>query len=159
MAIWVCRTGALGEYEAIMRENQQIYLTRGGYRLNLKESDKGTIIDITQKLAAGSSRQTISNIWSQIDIFANRMAIGDLVIIPRKGKYEISIARIKSDYKYVAGAVDSMLHQRDVEFIKNGIDTTKFPKDIFYSLGAFRAVFSIKQEARFLAILRKWGIE
>ena len=158
MAIWVCRTGSKGEYETHMYSNRQIYLTRRGYDDDIKKSSKEMLTKITQEIHPDASRQTISNIWSQIDIFANRMSVGDIVLIPQKGKHKISVARIISDYKFESSADELFKHQRDIEVIKSGLDFSKFPRDIFYSLGAFRAIFSLKQEDRFIKLLNKIGI-
>lgn len=159
MAIWVCRTGTFGEYEYNIFECHEIYLTRAGYNLDLKGKSKEEIISLISEHNEGCSRQTISNIWSQIEIFVNRMQPGDIVIIPKKGKYEISVAKITSEYEYKSTAPDVFRHRRSVAFIARGIGTTAFPKDLFYSLGAYRAIFSIKQESRLLAELRKIGLQ
>lgn len=159
MAIWVCRTGPHGEYEDSIFQNNQIYMTRLGFNYSLMQCDKESIISAIAQMNDGSSRQTISNIWSQIDIFSNRMKIGDVVVIPKKGKYEISIARITGQYEYDSIAPGMFQHKRNINIIATKIDTNSFPRDIFYSLGAFRAIFSIQQEERFIKELRKKGID
>ena len=158
MAIWVCRTGLNGQFEELFLSSNIVCLTREGYNLNLLDSGKDDVLNIIEGLNPGAAKQTISNTWSQIDIFANRMQVGDIVIIPKKRSYLVSVGIVTGNYEYDESKPFPLNHSRTISILKTGIDTQKFPKDIFYSLGAFRTIFEIKQEKRLKEILSQKGV-
>ena len=155
MAIWVCRTGLDGQHEKTFFENSCICLTREGFDFNLAKCEKDTIIDRIVKLNPEAARQTISNTWSQINIFAEKMAVGDIVIIPKKKSFDISVAIITSEYCFDENKAFPLNHSRKIKVLATNVDTTSFPQDIRYSLGAFRTVFGIRQEERLVEELKK----
>lgn len=158
MAIWVCRTGPSGQFSTLFFENQAIYLTRDGLAFDLKEAEKVAVLNSLSELLPGAAKQTISNTWSQIDIFANRMRIGDTVIVPKKNSMLISVGVITGSYHYEEDEKYPLQHSRKVKYIAHDINTNNFPQDIKYSLGAFRTIFSVKQEERLLNELTKEGV-
>ena len=105
-----------------------------------------------------AAKQTISNIWSQINIFANKMKINDVVLIPKKGQFSISVAIITGEYCFNDNAQYPEKHSRTIRVLKKDIDTTSFPRDIFHSIGAFRTIFEIKEADRLIAVLKKKGV-
>ena len=158
MAIWVCRTGSYGQFENLFFSNRCIILTREGFDYNLSSASKEEIEKTIYSTSGISAKQSVRNIWSQIDIFINRMKPGDLVIIPRKKSRYISVAVIEGDYVFDGMAEFPLNHRREINLIKRDIDTSTFPQDIIYSLGAFRTIFSIRQEERLLRELAKAGV-
>lgn len=159
MAIWVCRTGLNGQYEKTFFENSCICLTREGFDFNLEECDKEDVINRIVELNPEAARQTISNTWSQINIFVDKMAVGDIVIIPKKNSMDISVAVIKGDYCFDSNKEFPLNHSRNIHLLAREVDTTRFPQDIRYSLGAFRTVFGIRQEGRLVEELKKAGVK
>ena len=159
MAIWVCRTGSDGRYDELFLETSCIYLTRENLNFNIKSVDKNYILNHLLSQNPSAARQTISNIWSQLDIFANRMQINDVVIIPKKGKYCINVAVVEGEYEYHNNAVFPETHRRKIRIIAKNVDTNKFPRDLFYSLGAFRTIFEIKDSVKMVNELIKRGID
>ena len=158
MAIWVCRTGTKGEFEQLFFQNSCICFTRENYNFNLKEKDEKEIIKHIKLCNPDAALQTISNTWSQVNIFANRMCIGDVVIIPKKNSSIISIGIIKSDYIFDSENDFPLKHIRNIQFIKNDIDTCHFPQKLRYSMRAFRTIFSINCEEEMLTELQKEGV-
>lgn len=158
MAIWVCRTGTSGQFENVFYENNAIYYTRDGFNYNLAITQKEVIVDDLSKKLDGAAKQTISNTWSQIDIFAHRMHVGDVVVVPKKNSRIIGVGIITSDYQFDAAKSFPFQHKRTVCFASNNIDTSEFPQDLKYSLRAYRTVFSIKEESRLLQELSKKGV-
>jgi len=158
MAIWVCRTGLNGQYEKTFIENSCICLTREGFDFDLSKCEKSDVVNRITEINPEAARQTISNTWSQINIFTAKMDIGDIVIIPKKKSQYISVARVQGRYIYDGDKQFPLNHSRDIEFIAQNIDTTSFSQDIRYSMGAFRTVFGIRQEERFIEELRKMEV-
>lgn len=158
MNVWVCRTGLNGQYENIFFDYSCICLTRENMNLDLSKTSKEKIIKILYSDNPDVAKQTISNTWSQIDIFANKMCIGDIVIIPKKKSYDISVGVIESQYRYEQKATFPLIHTRKINLIAKHITTTDFPKDLRYSLGAFRSIFGIRQVEMIISELRKKGV-
>lgn len=159
MAIWVCRTGANGQFAKVFFENNAIYLTRDGLYFNIAEASKEDVINRLNELQPGAAKQTIGNVWSQVDMFARRMNIGDIVLIPQKSTPQISVGKITSEYRYACNKGFPFQHERTVSFIHHAINTTTFPHDIRCTLGAFRTIFSINQEERMIDIFKELGLK
>lgn len=155
MPIWVCRTGLNGQHEKTFFENECICFTREDYNFDLAKCEKEEIINHIIKLNPDAARTTISNTWSQIDIFANKMSVGDIVIIPKKNSFDISVAIVESKYLFDKDKDFPLNHSRKIKVLAKNIATTSFPQDIRYSLGAFRTVFGIRQEDRLIEELKK----
>ena len=155
MPIWVCRTGSYGQHENLFLENNCICLTREGFDFDLVKCEKSDIESRILELNPDAARQTISNTWSQINIFAEKMAIGDVVILPKKSSSKINVAIIQGDYVYDKEQQFPLNHKRTIKVLAKDVDTTTFNQSLRYSLGAFRTVFQVRQEEQLLAELRK----
>lgn len=158
MKVWVCRTGKEGQFQDVYSEKSSIFLTRDGFDFNLSEKDKECIIERLNQLIPGAAKQTISNSWSQVDIFVNQMEIGDLVLIPHKKSSLIDVAKIVGDYTYTDGAPFPLVHQRSILFLGKSIDTRELPQSVKYSMGAFRSLFQIKQVEDICSFLQEEGV-
>lgn len=159
MAIWVCRTGLNGQYEKAFFENSCICLTREGFDFDLALCKKENVVNRIVELNPEAAKQTISNTWSQINIFANKMAVDDIVIIPKKKSTDITVAKIKGNYCFDKSKRFPLNHSRKIVLLAGDVGTTCFPQDIRYSLGAFRTVFGIRQEERLIEELKKAGVK
>lgn len=155
MPIWVCRTGSYGQYDKMFFENNCICLTREGFDFDLANCTKNDIESRIVELNPNAARQTISNTWSQINIFAKKMAIGDVVIIPRKRSSYISVAIIQGNYVFDEKQQPPLNHRRTIKVLAKDVNTTTFNQSLRYSLGAFRTVFRVRQEEELLSELKK----
>ena len=158
MAIWVCRTGLNGQYAEDFLKDNKIYLTRDNLSFDLGKAKKSFVINSLYSNSPAAARQTIYNTWSQIDIFANRMSIGDIVIIPKKSSTLVSVGVIKGNYIFSERAVFPYVHSREIKVLSRNIDTTDFSQNIKYSLDAFRTIFSIRQEDEIRQLLIGKGV-
>ena len=158
MSVWVCRTGSDGRFNDLFFDKSQIYLTRENLDYDVSLVEKEEILSHLHAEMSTAAKQTISNIWSQINIFANKMKINDVVLIPKKGHFSISVAIITGEYCFNDHAQYPEKHSRTVRILKKDIDTTSFPRDIFHSIGAFRTIFEIKEADRLIAVLKKKGV-
>ncbi len=158
MAIQVCRTGNQGQYEKTFYENSAIYYTRDGFDFDLAQSSKDVVISRLSELMKDAARQTISNTWSQIDIFSHRMNVGDIVIVPKKNSPITAVGIISSQYRYKPDDMFPQKHTRSVDYIAFDINTALFSQDLRYSLRAYRTVFSIRQENKLMDELRRAGV-
>jgi len=160
MALWLCRTGRHGEYEAKFLEDERIYLTWGGLDRDLsKLSDRKALMavleDVYPSAKHGHRVQNSGQIWA----FARRMSKGDWVAVPSKRK-TIHLAEITGDYTFVPKGPNPYYHYRTVRWLQTDIPRTSFDQDILNSLGAFTTVCQIKRnnaEARVRAMkMNEW---
>ena len=158
MNIWVCRTGKNGEYEDYFLQNNKICLTREYLTFNLSNKNKEEIKEILTDNIEKQNKTTISNVWSQIDIFINRMKIGDTVIIPQKKSSLIHVAKIIGDYTFEDTNNILGRHYRKIRIIAKDIDAYDFPQSLQYSLGAYRTIFQIKKADTMQLQLKKKGV-
>ena len=132
MAIQVCRTGNQGQYEKTFYENSAIYYTRDGFDFDLAQSSKDVVISRLSELMKDAARQTISNTWSQIDIFSHRMNVGDIVIVPKKNSPITAVGIISSQYRYKPDDMFPQKHTRSVDYIAFDIEKKK-PLEFTYA--------------------------
>ena len=86
------------------------------------------------------------------------MSIGDIVIIPKKKSTLVSVGVIKGNYIFSERAVFPYVHSREIKVLSRNIDTSDFSQNIKYSLGAFRTIFSIRQEDEIRQLLIGKGV-
>jgi restriction system protein len=96
--------------------------------------------------AAMPDRQsgTISNYAAQLNAFANRIEIGDTVVLPLKQAGRLAFGVVSGDYKYQTG--DGVLnHSRAVDWKRTDVPRTAISQDLLFSLGAFSTVVQISR--------------
>lgn len=103
--------------------------------------------DIKSRLGKtyGQSSHELGQNTGQIDRFVNKMAVGDLVLVPSGGN--IYLGEIRSDYKFVeerAADSEGYPHQRDVKWYHSGasIDRSSLPGKLYDTLKGRLTVFS-----------------
>lgn len=155
MALWLCRTGRLGEHEAKFLAENGVFLTWSRLahdlgRLSDIESLHKLLEDIYPEKTLKQRAQNAGQIWP----FAHRMKPGDWVAVPSKRR-SIHIGEITGDYEFRAAGPDPYDHFRAVKWLAMDIPRTNFDQDILYSLGAFTTVCQIQRhdaEARVRAM-------
>ncbi len=153
MAIWLCRAGNYGQLENDFIAFNKIYSTRGNIDFNMKELSRADWSEYLNKVQSSASLQTISSNISQYEIFAKRMNIGDWVVTPSKFSTSIHVGVITSDYIYDKMESLDHCHFRSVNWFRANIERDNFPKNIQFTLGAFRTICGIKQETEFKEIV------
>jgi restriction system protein len=90
------------------------------------------------------SQNSVRNYAAQLNAFANRMEIGDLVVLPLKGVGRLALGVVMGDYQYLMG--DNVLnHVRAVDWTRPDIPRSAISQDLLYSLGAFSTVVEISR--------------
>jgi restriction system protein len=116
MAIWLVRGGRHGEVEQKFIDEKRIFIT---WR-ELKDDIGGKTIkemqSILRRTYPNAPEQRIVQNSGQFNIFVNKMAPGDTVLMPRRGQGVVQIGRITSDYGFDASGPDGFRHYRSVEW-------------------------------------------
>jgi len=143
--LWIVRAGRHGERE--------LDAIRAGRLLPgfLEVGDLGPLKGRDAILAhlkqvmpdAGENRR--KNFAAQLNQFAHTIAVGDLVVMPRKVTTGVAIGEVTGEYKYSAS--DPYRHSRQVKWLKKSIARDSFKQDLRHSFGAFMMVCEIKRNA------------
>ncbi|WP_170116292.1 restriction endonuclease [Rathayibacter caricis] len=92
----------------------------------------------------GKSDKAVGNYAAQLNAFANRMAVGDLVVLPLKQQSRLAFGTVTGRYEYVPGT-DTLNHVRSVEWTRPDVARAVINQDLLYSLGAFSTVVQISR--------------
>ena len=111
--------------------------------LDLVDKNKIEIKEILKVHPNNYSPQQLGVALATVDIFVNRMSIGDYVVVPYEE--DIYFSKITSDYFYDPTKVeDGYPHQRNVEWIENSpISRENLPDDLRNSLRAPRTAANL----------------
>ena len=156
MKAWLVRAGSRGEGEGYNAEHEvaRIGFNEVGDLSRTKSSPEvGEIVQ--RSLESGASRMRVSNVAAQLNSFANRMEINDLVVMPLKTRAQIAIGRVMGNYAY-RKEPDELRHVRPVKWLRMDIPRTAFGQDLLLSFGALQTVCRIKRngaERRIQAVL------
>jgi restriction system protein len=152
--LWIVRAGAQGERElaAITEGKLMLGFAEVGDLAGLK--DREAITPLLQVALPGAGDGKIRNLAAQLNQFVNTIAIGDLVVLPRKVTSGVAIGRVKGDYQYEADGISN--HTREIKWLKEAVPRDAFAQDLRHSFGAFMTVCEVKRNealARVEAVL------
>ena len=92
----------------------------------------------------GKSDNAIGNYAAQLNAFANRIAVGDIVILPLKQQSRLAFGVVTGGYQYLAGS-GILNHVRTVNWDRPYVARAAIHQDLLYSLGAFSTVVQISR--------------
>lgn len=90
------------------------------------------------------SEKAIGNYAAQLNAFANRMAIGDIVVLPLKSLGRLAFGVVTGEYRYLSGT-GVLNHVRTVDWKRPDVTRAAINQDLLYSLGAFSTVVQISR--------------
>lgn len=157
MTMWVCRAGSSGEHENFI-------LNEGTIRVGFIEAgdvSKAKSFEEMKKIMSEKypdySVNTTSNFAGQMDRFANRMKIGDIVLVPSKiFPNKARICEITGRYIYDTSYYNAP-NKRSVGWKKDLLDLQLLDSDIRHSLNSALTVFGVssENEKRIKEVLKK----
>lgn len=149
MAIWLCRAGRYGEYEARFLEDNKIFYTFEEIAVSL--SSFGSRRDLQEyflQVAPATKKNAAKVFAGQGYVFCNEMAVGDLIITPSKTSPGVlHFAEVAGEYVFDENAEESYRHARPVKWFAE-MRREQFDQDIQSSLGALMTICKINQEDR-----------
>lgn len=158
--VWVCRAGMGACYIDSYLLNERIYIPWDGYCLSLQSlTNIKDFRECVIREKGEQARTTIGNWAGQLRYFVCTMQIGDYVLIPEQNSKKYILARIKSNYQYDPNADVPLHHYRSVQILYRDIPREIFPRDVLYSLGAFRSIFKVRQAQSVLHAIKTWSIK
>lgn len=90
------------------------------------------------------SEKAVGNYAAQLNAFANRISIGDIVVLPLKNVGRLAFGVVTGGYQYLPGTA-VLNHVRAVEWKRPDVARTAINQDLLYSLGAFSTVVQISR--------------
>jgi restriction system protein len=146
MALWVVRTGRVGEHEQRFFSTQRIYLTWDGFDRNMSDfANRAALTSAIQQVYPEASPGRARNNAAQMWAFGKLMSNGDWVVVPSKQKSVIHVAEITGDYQFDGSAEDPYYHSRPVKWVAKDIPRLIFDQDLLYSFGAIQTIFGVKR--------------
>lgn len=155
VSVWICRAGKRGVYHQLFVEEKRIYLAWAGLDKDLRSfCDEVALKNFVAAECDDNTATAISTHWNQVHIFASKMQTGDYVITPSCSAGQYSIGLITSDYNYVC---DSHLfhHYRTVSWLLHDVERKNFSVKMQHTLGAYRTVFQLKDDAEFHTFINR----
>lgn len=90
------------------------------------------------------SEKAVGNYAAQLNAFANRMSVGDIVVLPLKSLGKLAFGVVTGGYQYLPGS-GVLNHVRAVDWKRPDVARTVINQDLLYSLGAFSTVVQISR--------------
>ncbi|WP_396645941.1 restriction endonuclease [Microbacterium sp.] len=88
--------------------------------------------------------KAVGNYAAQLNAFANRMSIGDIVVLPLKSVGRLAFGVVTGPYQYLPGT-GVLNHVRAVHWKRPDVARAAINQDLLYSLGAFSTVVQISR--------------
>lgn len=139
--LWIVRAGKQGERELAAISSGRLlpgFLEVGDLsKLNSREE----ILTHLQKAMRGEGLNRLKNFSAQLNQFAHTIAIGDIVVMPRKLTTGVAVGEVTGPY--VFNADDPYRHSRAVKWLNKSVPRDVFKQDLRHSFGAFMTICEI----------------
>jgi restriction system protein len=152
--LWIVRAGARGERELDAITQGKLMLGFAEVGDLAGEKDRGAIVPRLKSVYPDAGENKIRNFAAQLNQFVNTIAIGDLVVLPRKVTSGVAIGRVTGPYVFEPDGVSR--HTRRVHWLQEAVPRDAFAQDLRHSFGAFMTVCEVKRNealARVEAVL------
>lgn len=110
-------------------------------------NDRDAFKELLRERFPGKTENWVANAAGQLLRFRHVMAVGDLVVYPRKGDRTINIGRIAGDYAYDPQRSERYPNRRKVEWIKTELPRDGFTQGCLYEFGSALSVFQVSTHA------------
>lgn len=155
--MWVVRAGQKSIFIPKVIDEKYIFLPWDGYKFPLSElKNNEEIKEAVSKEKGTDNITTVGNWAGQIETFVKRIKKDDYVLIPRFKSREYIFAKVVGDYEFNPTDKDKLYHRRKIDILHETIPSEIFDQSIRYSLGAFRTVFSVRDEEVVLKAIKEW---
>lgn len=142
---WLIRAGRAGEREQWALTNG----VSGGGFFEVADLTAATSREaVAARVAAGfpgAADGKIQNFTAQLWALRERIAVGDLIVMPLKNTPRLAIGRITGPYEYRADPDPSLRHVRPVQWLVTDVPRTAVKQDLLYTLGAFLTICEVKR--------------
>ena len=135
MTAWIIRGGTNGELEEEFLENEWVAISYDLFEDLSNVRTKEDLKSLLQRTKKESDARSIPSWTTRIWDFIHSIDIGDLVVMPRKGKRIVAIGEMTGEYQYRPEG--SMLpHCRVVRWINREVSRDLLEPDLEASINA-----------------------
>ena len=156
MALWVARAGRYGEQEPFALANGCVVVGWDEIGDLSGLSTRDQLLPMLSAADPDEAEKTLKNWESQLWAFSHRIALGDIVVLPRKKTSTLAFGRVTGSYRHIADAPPGAKHQLPVEWLKVDLPRQSVDSDLRYSFGGAMTVFQVTRnnaENRIKALL------
>lgn len=144
--VWLIRAGKFGERDQWCLEKGS---AAGGWREVADLTDATTRPKVRKLVEDAFPTQPAAfhaNHTGQLHALRNRIAVGDIVVLPLKTTRHLALGTVSCGYRYLADEADpDRRHTIGVEWTRTDVPRTAIKQDLLYSLGAFLTVCEISR--------------
>lgn len=136
---WLIRAGRGGEYEQYNFDGGLATIGWGELG-DLAGLTRPEVAQLMEKQYPEASIGAVRNWTGQVWAFSNAIAVGDLVVLPSKGRPMIAIGRVTGGYRYRPDLPEGAAQTISVDWIAKDVPRTAIGQDLLYSLGSLLTV-------------------
>lgn len=143
--VWLVRAGRHGERVSWALDNQ---VAGGGFREvdDLTEAiTREAVGDLVRAGFPEANANLIANYTGQLWALRERIAVGDLVVLPMRTSGQIAIGRVVGGYQYLPDLDPERRHVRPVQWLRTDVPRTAIKQDLLYTLGAFLTICQVSR--------------
>ena len=143
MALWVVKGGRGGFREERFLARSVIGIGWGELGDLSRYPDRDALKAAYRGQFPGRSESHVNTQAAQLWAFANRMKVGDGVVVPFLGQPEIALGEIRGPYQWLENGDADMPHIRAVTWYAIDLPRIAFDPDLLYSFGGSVTVSSV----------------
>ncbi|MFG3558655.1 restriction endonuclease [Micromonospora sp. NPDC047557] len=120
----------------------------GGFREVDDLSQATTRESVGELVRAGfpeSGAGLVANYTGQLWALRERIATGDLVVLPMTNSGQIAMGRVTGGYEYRSDPDPDRRHGRPVKWLRTDVPRTAIKQDLLYTLGAFLTICEVSR--------------
>jgi restriction system protein len=158
MTLWVVKGGRGGFREERFLTRSVIGIGWGELGDLSRYPDRDAMRAAYRGAHPGRSESHVNTQVAQMWAFANRMQVGDPVVVPFLGRSEIAVGEIRGPYQWLRHGDADMPHVRDVSWEVTDVPRIAFEPDLRYSFGGSVTVCSVtRNDAELRVRTMIWG--
>ena len=142
--VWVVRAGRAGEAEDLNLREGVVSIGWAELPDISDVTTREALTEVVQATYPGESVYRIGNWVGQIWRFQSEMAVGDLVLMPRKGRDEIEVGRVTGKFRHRPDLPGEARETRPVEWL-GSVRRDGLGGDLRNTLGSLLTVFEVSQ--------------
>lgn len=143
--LWIVRAGANGERELAAIEQSRLFPGFLEVHDLAPLANREAILEHLKDVMPDASAGRLRNFAAQLNQFANRISVGDIVVMPRKLTDGVAIGIVTGGYVYDAESAQK--HSRTIEWKTESVPRDVFKQDLRHSFGAFMTICEIKRNS------------
>jgi restriction system protein len=146
VAVWLIRAGKVGERDQWCLENG--YAGGGWHEVAdlSKATTRSAVRELVEEGFPANGPAFHANATGQLHALRNRIAIGDIVVLPLKTTKHLALGTVTSAYRYLADEPDTdRRHIIGVTWTRTDVPRSAIKQDLLYSLGAFLTICKISR--------------